>query len=197
VTASLPQLHIIVASTRPGRIGLPVAEWFRRQALAHGSFDLQWVDLAEWNLPFVDEPHHPRLRQYTHDHTRRWSALVDSADAFVFVTPEYNYGMPATLLNALDFLFHEWAYKAVGFVSYGGLSGGTRAVQMLKPVLIDLKMLPIVEAVYIPYVSQLMSDGQFVPPESFERSARTMLDELEQTEAALRPLRAAQHGSRV
>ena len=185
------KLQIVVASTRPGRIGLPVGEWFHDQALAHGAFDVQWVDLSEWNLPFMDEPHHPRLRKYTHDHTRRWSALIDSADAFVMVTPEYNHSFNAPLKNAIDYLIHEWAYKPVGFVSYGGLSAGTRAVQMLKPILSDLNMTPVPEAVLIPFVSQLMSDGRFVPPDSFAQAAQVMLSQIERTEAVLRPLRAA------
>lgn len=184
-----PQLDVIVASTRPGRVGLPVAHWFRDQALAHGGFDLEWVDLAEWNLPFMDEPHHPRLRQYTHEHTRRWSELIDRADAFVLVTPEYNHGFTAPLKNAIDYLLHEWSYKPVGFVSYGGVAAGTRAMQLLKPILVGLKMTPIVEAVNIPFVSQLVKDGQFQANESMARAAQLMLAEVQRMEEALRPLR--------
>ena len=186
-----PKLHIIVASTRPGRVGLPVARWFREQAVGYDRFDLQWVDLAEWNLPFMNEPHHPRLRQYTHDHTRRWSALIDAADAFVLVMPEYNHGFTAPLKNAIDYLVHEWTYKPVGFVTYGGVAAGTRALQLLKPVLVGLKMTPIVEAVNIPFVSQLIKDGQLEATESMAQAARTMLAELERYEQALRPLRQA------
>jgi NAD(P)H-dependent FMN reductase len=87
------------------------------------------ADLAAINLPMADEPNHPRLRQYVHQHTRDWSALIDCADAVVFVTPEYNHGYPATVKNAIDFLYHRWAEKPVGFVSYGGISAGTRSVQ--------------------------------------------------------------------
>jgi NAD(P)H-dependent FMN reductase len=186
-----PKLDIIVVSTRPGRAGLPVAQWFRGQALAHDGFDVEWVDLAEWNLPFMNEPHHPRLRQYTHDHTRRWSALIDAADAFVLVMPEYNHGFTAPLKNAIDYLVHEWTYKPVGFVTYGGVAAGTRAQQLIKPVLVGLKMTPVVEAVNIPFVAQLIKDGQLEPTESLTRAAHTMLTELERYEEALRPLRHA------
>src|SRR5947209_7654159 len=124
---SKPKLEIIIASTRPGRVGLPVAQWFYQRAVAHGGFEVELVDLAEINLPFMDEPKHPRLRQYVHQHTRDWSAKVDSADAFVFVTPEYNFSFNAVLKNALDYLHWEWQYKPAGFVSYGGVSAGTRA----------------------------------------------------------------------
>jgi NAD(P)H-dependent FMN reductase len=121
-----PTLQVIVTSTRPGRIGLPIGQWFHRTASAHGAFDAEWVDLAEWNLPFMDEPHHPRLRKYTHEHTKRWSALVERTDAVVFVMPEYNHGYIAPLKNAIDYLLHEWSYKPVGFVTYGGMVAGTR-----------------------------------------------------------------------
>jgi len=76
----------------------------------------------------LDDPHLPRLRQYTRQHTSDWSALVDAVDAVVFVTPEYNFGYPATIKNAIDYLHSEWNYKPVGFVSYGGIAAGTRAV---------------------------------------------------------------------
>src|SRR5262249_42315594 len=103
----MPRLMIVIASTRPGRVGLPVAEWFTAVAEEHSSFDIDVADLAEINLPFMDEPKHPRLREYQHDHTRAWSSRVDRADAFVFVHPEYNFGMTAPLKNALDYLHHE------------------------------------------------------------------------------------------
>ncbi|HEX6969972.1 MAG TPA: NAD(P)H-dependent oxidoreductase, partial [Micromonosporaceae bacterium] len=93
----MPQLGIIIGSTRPGRAGLPVGRWFHQQALEHRHFDVRWIDLVEVNLPFLDEPHHPRLRRYVHQHTRDWSALIDPIDAFVFVMPEYNHGMNAPL----------------------------------------------------------------------------------------------------
>lgn len=187
-----PRLLIIVASTRPGRVGLPVGQWFRAQAEQFGGFEVQLVDLAEINLPFMDEPQHPRLRQYTHEHTRRWSARVEAADAVAWVMPEYNHGYTAPLKNAVDFLVQEWAWKPVGFVSYGGLAGGTRAVQLLKPILADLKMVPVAESVTIPFVAQHMQDGHFAATEVLDRSAQTMLREMLNLTQALRPLRAAQ-----
>ena len=143
------------------------------------------------NLPLLDEPGHPRLRQYEHEHTREWSARVASADAFVFVTPEYNYGAPAPLVNALDYLSVEWAYKPAGFVSYGGVSGGTRSVQMAKLLMTALKIMPIPEAVTIPFVTQSLDDaGQFKGGSSFEAAAGTMLDELHRWAGALQVLRS-------
>jgi len=187
---SKPRLMILVASTRPGRAGEPVADWFCKRAVEHGGFEVEVVDLAKLNLPFMDEPNHPRLRQYVHQHTKDWSAMVERADAFVFVMPEYNYGFTAPLKNAIDYLHHEWAYKPVGFVSYGGVSAGTRAVQMMKQVVTTLKMMPINEAVSIPFVRQFINDdGKLVPNEVMNTAADQMLDELLRWAKALQPLR--------
>jgi NAD(P)H-dependent FMN reductase len=180
---------IVIASTRPGRVGLPVGRWFSERAVAHGGFDVELIDLAELALPFLDEPHHPKLGRYTKEHTRRWSRMVDAADAFVFVTPEYNHGFGAPLKNALDYLHAEWAHKPVGFVSYGGVAAGTRAVQMLKQVVTALRMAPVLEAVSIPFVQRLLEDGELRANDVMEDAAGAMLDELQRTEAALRPLR--------
>jgi NAD(P)H-dependent FMN reductase len=188
----MPNLTIVVGSTRPGRAGAPIAQWFAARAKDHGGFDVNVVDLAELDLPLLDEPNHPRLRKYTQQHTRDWSAIVDAADAFVFVTPEYNYGYPASLKNAIDYLHQEWRDKPVGFVSYGGVAAGTRAVQQLKQVVTTLRMLPVFDSVNIPFHTQFLdSDGVFHANEVLDQAADAMLDELVRTEAALRPLRPA------
>lgn len=186
------KLEIIVASTRPGRIGPSVARWIDSEAATHGAFtDVEVVDLAEVNLPFMNEPHHPRLGRYTHQHTRDWSAKIAEADAFVFVMPEYNYGYNAELKNAIDYLHSEWQYKPLGIVSYGGVSAGTRAAQMIKQVVTTLKMTPAFEAVSIPFVQQFLDDDkQLVPNDVMTSSAKAMLDELVRLADALRPLRA-------
>jgi NAD(P)H-dependent FMN reductase len=189
---SRPVLQIITASTRSGRKGPAVAEWLRRLADEHGAFVVESIDLAEVGLPLFDEPNHPRLQQYTHAHTKDWSATVARADAFVFVTPEYNHSYPASLKNALDHLHREWADKPAGVVSYGGVSAGLRAATALKPVLAALRMVPVVEAVSIPFFTQFLAeDGTFVPNAELEAGPKTMLDELARLTAALRPLRAA------
>jgi NAD(P)H-dependent FMN reductase len=188
---SMAKLEIIIASTRPGRTGLPVAQWINAEAIGHGGFDeVELVDLAEVNLPFMNEPHHPRLRNYTYQHTKDWSAKVDSADAFVFVTPEYNYGFTAPLKNAIDYLNHEWAYKPVGLVSYGGVAAGTRAAQMIKQVVTTLKMVPLSEAVSIPFVHAMIDDDeQLMANDVMQAAAKAMFDELKRVSDALRPLR--------
>ncbi|MCL2450592.1 MAG: NAD(P)H-dependent oxidoreductase [Polyangiaceae bacterium] len=186
----MPKLQVIIVSTRPQRTGVPVAHWFVEQARKHAKFEVELVDLKEVDLPLLDEPKHPRFRQYENAHTKAWSARVAPADAFVFVTPEYNYGAPAPLVNALDYLYHEWAYKPAGFVSYGGVSGGTRSVQMAKLIMTTLKIVPIPEAVTIPFVMQGLDDaGQFKGGSNFEQAAAAMLDELHRWADALRLLR--------
>ena len=187
----MPTLQIIVASTRPGRVGLAVGQWVHERAVEHGAFDVELIDLAEVNLPFLDEPKHPRLGQYQHQHTKDWSAKVAVGDAFVFVTPEYNHSFNAPLKNAIDYLYAEWQHKPVGFVSYGGLAAGTRAIQALKPVVAVLKMTPVVESVPIPFVGQLIdADGRFQATDSLNRAAVGMFDELKRLDAILRPTRS-------
>jgi NAD(P)H-dependent FMN reductase len=187
-----PTLLIVVASTRPVRVGPAIADWFEARAVAHGGFDVEVADLAAIDLPLMNEPKHPRRREYEHRHTKDWSARVEAADAFAFVHPEYNHGMTAPLKNALDYLSQEWAYKPLGLVSYGSVSAGTRAAQMIKQVAVYLKLFTVAEAVSIPFVSRRIGgDGKFEPDEMVEKSADGMLGELVRLEAALRPLRTA------
>lgn len=183
------RLNIVVASTRPGRVGRPVADWFEGVARQHGAFDVHMADLADFGLPVYDEPKHPRMQQYEHEHTKRWAASVDAADAFVLVTPEYNFGPTPALLNALNYVYVEWNYKPAAFVSYGGISGGMRAVQVTKLTLTTLKMVPIIEAVTIPMVSERVKDGAFDAAAVHGKSADAMLTELHRWAGALKPLR--------
>ena len=185
-----PRLHTIIASTRPGRIGPMVAQWFHDFARAHGKFDAHLVDIASFNLPLIDEPHHPMRRQYQHEHTKKWSASVAAADAFVFVTPEYNYGPPPSLTNALDYLYLEWNYTPAAFVSYGGLSGGMRSSARSAMTASTLKMMPIPEGVGIPNVFTQLADGKFNANDLNIAGAQSVLNELLKWEEALRGLRS-------
>jgi NAD(P)H-dependent FMN reductase len=184
-------LQIVIASTRPTRVGPPIARWFLAQAERHAKFEVELVDLAQVNLPMFDEPRHPRLRQYEHEHTKVWSRIVARADAYVFVTPEYDHGPPPSLINALDYLVHEWAYKPVAFVSYGGVSAGVRSVAMLKEIVTALKMMPMFETVALPFFSQYLDreKNSFTAPAIQEESAIVMLEELLKWTDALRSMR--------
>lgn len=184
------KLQTIIASTRPGRVGPAVARWFHDFAGHHGGFDAVLVDLDDFKLPIYDEPLHPRFQKYEHDHTKRWSASVAAADAYVFVVPEYNYGPTPALVNALDYLYREWNYKPCGFVGYGGVSGGLRAVQASRLHVTTLKMMPMMEGVAVPMVQGLIGDnGTFGSNELIDSSARSLLDELLRWAEALKPMR--------
>ncbi len=188
------KLMVLTASTRPGRVGASVAAWFTDAARRHGKFEVAPADLAEFNLPVFDEPNHPAQKKYQHEHTKRWSAAVDAADAYTFVVPEYNFGPTPALVNALNYLYQEWCYKPVGFVSYGGLSGGMRGVQVAKGLCTTLKMMPMYEAVAIPNVFPMVKDegGKkvFTPNEHCEKGAAALLDETMKWATALKTIRA-------
>ena len=188
---ALPVLQVIICSTRPGRVGPAVADWIIERARSRGDFEIVITDLAVLNLPMFDEPNHPRLHQYVHQHTKDWSAIVDSSDAFVFVIPEYNYGFNAATKNAIDYLNQEWRDKPAGIVIYGAVSGGTRAAQMLKQVMSWVRLVPVTDSVNIPFIGEkLDEDRRLKPNEIMEQAATVMLDELARWARALRPLRA-------
>jgi NAD(P)H-dependent FMN reductase len=184
------KLNIVIGSTRPGRVGPLIGRWLAEAASAHGRFEVELVDLAEVGLPLLDEPAHPRLQQYQHDHTKRWSRSVASADAFLFVTPEYDYFPPAALINAVQVLAREWAHKPAGVVSYGGVSGGLRAAQVLRQLLGNVNMHALPQTVPVPMFAQHLRDGAFHPTEAMASGTQTLLDDLHRWAVALRTLRA-------
>ncbi len=172
-------LKIIIASTRPGRKGPALGDWIFDTAKKHTEFNVELLDLAEINLPFLDEPNHPRMQKYEKEHTKNWSAKISEADAFIFLLPEYNFSYPATIKNALDFLYNEWNFKPLGFVSYGGIAAGTRSVQALKQVVTAMKMVPIVESVNIPFFTKYIDEqNKFNADDTIQKSAESMLKEL-------------------
>ncbi|GAA1675462.1 NAD(P)H-dependent oxidoreductase [Fodinicola feengrottensis] len=182
------RLHVVVASTRPGRVGPQVANWFVDRAVADGEFEVRLVDLAEVGLPLLDEPEFAATGIYVHEHTRRWSEIVSEADAIVFVMPEYNGGFTAPLKNALDYLLYEWKDKPVGLVSYGMSSGGMRAAHMIKPVLLGLGMVPV-GGVILHLRQVLNAEGELVTSAALDASADDMLGELARVTPAFAALR--------
>lgn len=184
------KLAVIVGSTRPGRVAPAIAAWAEEAARVHGGFDPTLVDLADLDLPLLDEPAHPARQEYQHEHTRRWSRIVEEADAFVMVTPEYDYFPPAALVNAVQVLLREWAYKPAGVVSYGGISGGLRAAQGLRQLLGNVNVHALPQTVPIPMFRQhIGEDGAFRPSEPTGKGMAEMLGELHKWAGALKVLR--------
>lgn len=179
MTTPKPTLQIIIGSTRPGRAGKPVADWFHEHAVKHERFTVELIDLAEVDLPMLDEPRHPRFAEYEHEHTKAWSRRISAGDAYVFVVPEYNHGYNAATKNAIDYLNNEWRDKPVGFVSYGGIAAGTRAVEMLIQVVSVLGLVPMPIQVNIPLIGERMTaEGRFTANEVLDDSAVAVLDQL-------------------
>ncbi|MGW0983592.1 GNAT family N-acetyltransferase [Streptomyces xiamenensis] len=190
---------VLTCSTRPGALGPAVGTWLT-ETLAPSALTLDValtpLALGDMQLPFLDEEEHPSTGIYHRAHTRRWSAIVDEADGFIVVTPEYNYGMPATLKNALDYLGPEWAWKPVGFVSYGNTSAGTRAVQHAKQVMTTLRLVPLGSTVAI-RIADATREGRFHPGAPFGDAAQGLLAELVRVAHALTPLRERGRASAV
>ena len=184
------KLKIISSTVRPGRKGPLVANWILEKAKQHGSFEVEFLDLGEINLPLMNEPHHPVQKNYTHEYTKKWSAKIEEAEAFIFVTAEYDFHYPAPLRNALEYLYSEWGYKAAGIVSYGGVSAGTRAAKNLMGDLPCFKVVPLTDMVNFPSFSKMINEqGEFNPPEISGKAASTMLNELARWTKGLRAIR--------
>ncbi|MCK1796697.1 GNAT family N-acetyltransferase [Streptomyces sp. XM4193] len=190
---------VLVCSTRPRALGPLVGQWLTDSLGSSAEslgVDLVPVSLGDLDLPFLDEEEHPSTGVHHHEHTRRWSRIVDEADGFVVVTPEYNYGMPATLKNALDFLGPEWAWKPVGFVSYGHTSAGTRAVQHAKQVVTTLRLVPLGATVAL-RIADAMPGDRLEPAARHAEAARGLLVELANLARALTPMREQAHATSV
>jgi len=179
---------IIVGSTRPGRKAEDVAKWVYEIAQNRSDAEFELVDIKDFNLPLLDEPVSPMMGQYTHQHTKRWSAKIASFDAYVFVTPEYNHATSGALKNAIDFLYHEWVNKAAGFVGYGGASG-TRAVENLRLIMGELQVADVRTQVGLSLFTDFENFSIFKPHAQHEKSVNIMLDQVIAWGGALKSLR--------
>ena len=184
------KLNVIVTSVRPGRIGPKIGKWAADFARENSNFDVNLVELADFDLPLLDEPKHPAMQDYQHEHTKRWSAANADADAFVFVSPEYDYFPAASTVNAIQTLHREWRRKPVGLIGYGGVSGGLRAMQTTKVLMTASGMMPLPQEVPIPFVFNFLAeDGGFDPAPEVVQGAQAMLSELYGWAESLKPLR--------
>jgi NAD(P)H-dependent FMN reductase len=182
------RIAIIIGSTRPGRKGEAVARWVYEIAQKRSDADFELVDVKDFNLPLLDEPMSPIMGQYTHQHTKDWSATIASFDGYVFVTPEYNHGTSGALKNAIDFLYHEWVNKSAGFVGYGGASG-IRAVENLRLVMGELQVADVKAQVGLSLFTDFVDFSVFKPHPQHEKSVNVMLDQVIAWGGALKSLR--------
>lgn len=183
-------IGIIIASTRPGRIGDQVATWVKNFAPSEGvHFTL--LDLRDFNLPNLDESEPGGSGKYERDHTKKWAAAIEPLDGFIFVTPEYNHSIPGSLKNALDFLGPEWRNKAAAIVSYGGM-GGARAAEQLRLVLVELQIANIRQQVMFSTFLEFDAGGKFTPNEELHApELATLMKQLTRWAGALKTLRTS------
>jgi NAD(P)H-dependent FMN reductase len=182
------KVAIIIGSTRPGRNGEAVGRWIYEKAKNRDDAEYELVDIKDYNLPLLDEPIPPSMGRYSNEHTKIWSTKIDSFDAYVFVTPEYNHGIPGALKNAIDFLFKEWNNKVAGFVSYGS-AGGVRAVEQLRLVMAEVKVATVRAQVQLSLFTDFENFSTFKPHEIHVKSTNNMLDEVISWASAMKTLR--------
>ncbi len=182
------KLAIIIGSTRPGRLGEAVGHWVYQTAQQRNDAEFELVDIKDFNLPLLDEPAPPSMGKYSKPHTKTWAAKIDSFDAYVFVTPEYNHGTCGALKNAIDFLYREWNNKAAGFVGYGS-AGGTRAVEHLRLVMGELQVADVRSQVMLSLFTDFENFKVFKPNPRNEKSVYDMLDQVIAWGGALKTLR--------
>jgi NAD(P)H-dependent FMN reductase len=187
----MTRIAIIIGSTGPGRRAEVVARWVHDGASQRPDADFEIVDLADFELPHLDEPEPAaKCQDYAKQHTRAWAAKIDSFDGYIFVTPEYNHSTTGVLKNAIDYLYVEWHNKAAGFVSYG-LHGGTRAVEHLRLIMGELKVADVRAQVALSVFTDF-DDSGLAPSARQEQVLHIMIDEIIAWSNALKPLRTPQ-----
>jgi NAD(P)H-dependent FMN reductase len=186
------RVAILTGSTRPGRNNLAVAGWVHREAKKRKDAEFELVDIADYDLPLLDEPMPPMLGQYAHAHTKIWSEKIKSFDAYVFVTPEYNHSTSGALKNAIDYLCREWQNKAAGFVSYGGYGNGVRAVEHLRLVMAELMVATVRAQVALSLFTDFEGFRTFKPSPQRESEVHAMLDQVIAWGRALKTVRDPQ-----
>jgi NAD(P)H-dependent FMN reductase len=186
----MTKIAIIIGSTRPGRNGEAVARWVLDIAKQRSDAEYELVDIADFNLPHLDEAAPPAMGQYSQPHTKAWAAKIGTFDGYVFVTPEYNHSTSGALKNAIDFLHGEWNNKAAGFVSYGS-AGGTRAVEHLRLVMAELQVATVRAQVALSLFTDFTNFSQFTPAAHQKDAVGPMLDQVVAWSKALSTVRAA------
>jgi len=187
----MTKIAIITGSTRPNRINPGVAEWVLEAAQQRGDADYELVDIADYDLPLLDEAMPPAYRQYSQEHTKRWAAKIAEFDGFVFVTGEYNHSVTPALANAISFLNAEWANKAAGIVGYGS-AFGVRAVEHLRGILSELQIAHVQKTGMFSLFTDFEDFATFKPTELQAATVEPMLDQLVVWTKALEGVRAGE-----
>ena len=182
------KIAVVTGSTRPGRKSKEVAQWLVEQAESPQEVQLDLVDIADFQLPLLDEAMPPMMKSYSQEHSKKWSQTISGYDGFIFVTPEYNHSTSAALKNALDYLYYEWNNKAAAFVSYGSM-GGLRAVEHLRAIAGELQMADVQNQVSLSIFSDWVNFSEFKPADSHKVALQKMLSQLIPWAKAMKGLR--------
>ena len=184
----MTRIAVIVGSTRSNRMAPAVAQWVLENAQNRADAEYELVDIADFDLPLLDEAYPPAMGRYEKEHTKKWAEKIASFDGFIFVTPEYNHSVPGALKNAVDYLYAEWNNKSIGFVSYGS-AGGTRAVEAWRLIAAELQMADVRAQVFLSFGTDFASMTEFAPTEGSTGALDSVYEQVETWAKALKTLR--------
>lgn len=190
------KIQVILGSTREGRQGEKVAQWFMNEAKKRQDMDVELLDLRDYPLPFFDETMSPMALagNYQNDIAQKWSNTIKQADGYVFITPEYNHSYSAVLKNALDYAYFEWNKKPGAIISYSTLpTAGVRALEQLRSLIVQLQLIPVFNSVTIPNVSHAFDEKGEIVDETMSKRAQGLLDQTLWWATLLKPAREALH----
>lgn len=182
------KIQIILGSTRPGRLGEQVAKWSQEVLAKRADAEFELVDVTDFNLPLLDEPVPSAMQQYEKDHTKQWSKKISEADGYIIISAEYNHSVPGALKNAMDYLYHEWNNKSVGFVSYGSM-GGVRAVEHLRGIAGELQMADVREQLMLSLITDFENWSDFKPTDQHAEKLNQVADQVISWAGALKTIR--------
>lgn len=182
------KIAIVIGSTRPNRKGEEVAQWVFQHAKKRSEAEFEIVDIKEFSLPLLDEPELPATGKYSKQHTKDWSAKINSFDAYIFVTPEYNHSTSGALKNAIDFLYNEWVNKAAAFVGYGA-EGASRAIEHLRQIMATLQVADVRAQVSLS-LQKDFENNKIKSSDHHEKSLNQLIDQLLAWGNALKTVRA-------
>lgn len=184
----MTKIAILIGSTRPGRNGEAVGKWVYEQSKEYKGAEFELVDIADYDLPLLDEPYPAMMQKYTKGHTKIWSEKINEFDGYIVVTPEYNHSTSGALKNAIDYLNVEWKDKAAGFVSYGSV-GGARAVEHLRLIFAELRVATVRAQVMFSLFTDFIDMAEFKPDARHKEETKVLFDQVVSWSNALKTIR--------